>query len=74
MKPTQSPSANTPDSGSSNDTLEWKSKDYGLGPEPPTYSWEWMQWIEDRALLAGISEDPGPWQLAHRAKKLQGQK
>jgi hypothetical protein len=34
--------------------LAWYSKDYGLGPEPERYSWEWMEWIETRAIIAGL--------------------
>lgn len=32
----------------------WKLKDYGIGPEPPRGSWEWFEWIETRALIAGL--------------------
>lgn len=53
MKRTKSPSTKTPTGGSSTGFLDWKSKDYGLGPEPPRGSLEWMEWIEDQALLAG---------------------
>jgi hypothetical protein len=34
----------------------WKSKNYGLGPEPERYSPEWMDWIESRAMVAGLEE------------------
>jgi hypothetical protein len=31
-----------------------KSRDYGIGPEPKRYSFQWMEWIETRALLAAL--------------------
>jgi hypothetical protein len=34
----------------------WESKDHGLGPQPERYSPEWMEWIENRALVAGMTE------------------
>ena len=56
MKPTKSPSTSKPTDGSSQANQAWKSKDYGLGPEPPRGTPEWMEWIEDRAMLAGLAE------------------
>jgi hypothetical protein len=34
--------------------LAWQAKDYGIGPEPERYSWEWMEWIETRAIITGL--------------------
>jgi hypothetical protein len=34
----------------------WKSKDYGIGPEPEWGTLEWENWIEMRALLAAAAE------------------
>lgn len=45
-----------PDAGSMKRAQDWKSQDYGLGPEPPRYSPEWMKWVETRALLAGLDQ------------------
>lgn len=42
--------------GWSPDFLEWQSKDYGIGPEPPRYSLAWEDWIECRAMIAGLRE------------------
>jgi hypothetical protein len=55
MKKHGSSGMNGPAAGSTK-APDWKSKDYGLGPEPPRYSPEWEEWVESRALLAGLEE------------------
>lgn len=66
MKQKQSGSPSGPTAGKPTPYQEWKSKDYGLGPEPPKGTWEWMQWIEDQAMIAGVAE------VAERRKEKGG--
>ena len=56
MKKRGSAGMKKPDAGSMKQAPDWKSQDYGLGPEPPRYSPAWMEWMEDQALLAGLRE------------------
>lgn len=60
MKPPKSPSMSEPTAGKSPEFLDWKSRDYGLGPEPPRGSPEWMRWIEDQSMIAAADEAKAP--------------
>ena len=46
------PYPKTETDGNLDPRFQWKLKDYGIGPEPLKGTPEWMEWIEDRAMLA----------------------
>ena len=56
MKKRGSAGMKKPVAGSMEQAQASKSQDLGLGPEPPRYSPEWMEWMEDQALLAGLDQ------------------
>lgn len=58
MKQPLSGSPNLPTDGKPSN-LDWKQKDYGLGPEPAKGSPDWFDWIETRAQIAGLKEAAG---------------
>jgi hypothetical protein len=51
MKKRGSAGMKKPDAGSMK-----QAPDYGLGPEPPRYSPEWMEWKESRSQIKGLEE------------------
>lgn len=56
MKPQKSDSMKPEDLGNSSGRQDWKSMDFGLGPEPPWGTPEWTEWVETQTQLAALEE------------------